>query len=139
MILDHRTYVLHPGKLREFLALYEAEGFPVQSKHLGKPFAWFTTEVGRQPWVVYGLMRTKDAVSLHGAPEVGLTLILFVLIYCAVFGTGIGYLLRQIRLGPVTGESAVPEDGGPGREKHPMRPLSVVTGPEEDVTGDGKA
>jgi cytochrome d ubiquinol oxidase subunit I len=99
---------------------------------------WFTTEVGRQPWVVYGLMRTKDAVSLHGAPEVGLTLILFVLIYSAVFGTGIAYLLRQVRLGPVTGESATPEDGGPGREKHPMRPLSVVTGPDEDGTGDGK-
>lgn len=100
---------------------------------------WFTTEVGRQPWVVYGLMRTKDAVSLHGAPEVGLTLLLFVLIYSAVFGTGIAYLLRLIRLGPVTGESSAPDEGGPGREKHPMRPLSVVTGPEEDVTEDGKA
>lgn len=100
---------------------------------------WFTTEVGRQPWVVYGLMRTKDAVSLHGAPEVGLTLVLFILIYCAVFGTGIAYLLRQIRVGPVPDEGAAPEDGGPGREKHPMRPLSIVTGPEEDVTGDGKA
>jgi cytochrome d ubiquinol oxidase subunit I len=84
-------------------------------------------------------MRTKDAVSLHGAPEVGLTLVLFILIYCAVFGTGIAYLLRQIRIGPVPGESNASEEGGPGHEKHPMRPLSVVTGPEEDVTGDGKA
>lgn len=53
MILDHRTYVLHPGKLREFLTLYEAEGFPVQSKHLGKPFAWFTTEVGNVNEIIH--------------------------------------------------------------------------------------
>lgn len=46
MILDHRTYELNPGKLREYLALYEAEGYPVQTRHLGKPFAYFTTETG---------------------------------------------------------------------------------------------
>ncbi|MCW5749322.1 MAG: NIPSNAP family protein [Alphaproteobacteria bacterium] len=53
MILDHRTYELHPGKLREFLALYEAEGLPVQSKHLGKPFAWLTTEVGNVNEIIH--------------------------------------------------------------------------------------
>jgi hypothetical protein len=53
MILDHRTYVLHPGKLRPFLALYEAEGLPVQSRHLGKPFAWFTTEVGNVNEIIH--------------------------------------------------------------------------------------
>jgi cytochrome d ubiquinol oxidase subunit I len=95
---------------------------------------WFTTEIGRQPWVVYGLMRTKDAVSPHGAAELGLTLALFVLIYFAVFGAGIGYLLRLIRGGPHTGESKEPDDGGPGQERHPMRPLSVATGPAEEST-----
>ncbi len=35
MIVDHRTYELQPGRLREFLALYEKEGLPVQKKHLG--------------------------------------------------------------------------------------------------------
>lgn len=46
---------------------------------------WFTTEVGRQPWVVYGVMRTKDALSPVSAEQVGLTLIIFVLVYCIVF------------------------------------------------------
>jgi hypothetical protein len=53
MILDHRTYELHPGKLREFLTLYEAEGFPVQTRHLGKPFAFFTTEVGNVNEIIH--------------------------------------------------------------------------------------
>ena len=38
---------------------------------------WFTTEIGRQPWVVYGLMRTADGVSMHSAAQLGLTLVLF--------------------------------------------------------------
>lgn len=46
MIVDHRTYELQPGRLREFLVLYEEEGLPVQSKHLGNPVGLFTTEVG---------------------------------------------------------------------------------------------
>ena len=36
MIVDHRTYELQPGRLRDFLALYEKEGLPVQMKHLGQ-------------------------------------------------------------------------------------------------------
>ena len=39
---------------------------------------WITTEIGRQPWVVYGVMRTKDAVSNHSALAMSATLVLFV-------------------------------------------------------------
>ena len=61
---------------------------------------WVTTEVGRQPWVVYGLLRTKDAVSNHGVEGVAIVLLLIILLYCAIFGTGIFYLLRLIAKGP---------------------------------------
>lgn len=61
---------------------------------------WFTTEVGRQPWVVYGVMRTKDALSPVSAEQVGLTLIIFVLVYCVVFGIGIFYMLKLMHKGP---------------------------------------
>lgn len=87
---------------------------------------WFTTEIGRQPWTVYRLLRTEDAVSAHGALQLSVTLIIFVLVYFAVFGTGIGYLLRLLRKGPVSVANQSPSSGGPGREKHPMRPLSAA-------------
>ncbi|MGE0723577.1 MAG: NIPSNAP family protein [Alphaproteobacteria bacterium] len=53
MILDERTYTLHPGKLGEFLAAYEKEGYPVQTRHLGKPFGYFFTEVGTINQIVH--------------------------------------------------------------------------------------
>ena len=53
MILDERTYTLHVGRLPEFLAAYEAEGYAVQTKHLGKPFGYFVTEVGTINQIVH--------------------------------------------------------------------------------------
>src|ERR1700743_2494082 len=50
---------------------------------------WLTTEIGRQPWVVYGVMRTEDAVSNHSALELSVTLILFIVLYTGVVGAGI--------------------------------------------------
>ena len=61
---------------------------------------WFTTEVGRQPWVVYGVLRTKDALSPVSAEQVGLTLMIFVIVYFVVFGIGIYYMLKLMRKGP---------------------------------------
>jgi len=88
---------------------------------------WFTTEIGRQPWTIYGLLRTADAVSAHGALQLSITLLLFVLVYSAVFGMGIVYLLRLIRVGPVPHEGMAIQSGGPGQERQPMRPLSAAT------------
>jgi cytochrome d ubiquinol oxidase subunit I len=84
---------------------------------------WITTEVGRQPWVVYGVMRTRDAVSNHSALEMSVTLILFVVLYTGVFGTGIRYLLQLIARGPepLDGHEPSPETG------RPARPLSAVS------------
>lgn len=87
---------------------------------------WITTEVGRQPWVVYGLQRTKDAVSAHGVVHMSITLIAFVVIYCSVFGVGYGYMMRLIKKGPETHEGEHHEDGGPGKQRTPARPLSAV-------------
>lgn len=54
MILDHRTYTLYPGKLNEFLKIYEAEGWPVQTEHLGMPYGWFVShDIGELNQVVH--------------------------------------------------------------------------------------
>ncbi|MGY1488311.1 cytochrome ubiquinol oxidase subunit I [Methylobacillus pratensis] len=84
---------------------------------------WFTTEIGRQPWVVYGIMRTADAVSNHDIASLAASLALFVAVYLFVFGIGIGYLMHLMRL-PVRHASTEPE-GGPGQPRQPMRPLSA--------------
>jgi len=64
---------------------------------------WVTTEVGRQPWVVYGLMRTADAVTPSlGSADVLVSLAVYALAYVAIFGAGGYFLVRLLRAGPVT-------------------------------------
>lgn len=88
---------------------------------------WFTTEIGRQPWVVYGLMRTADAVSPVPGASVAASLALFVLVYGGVFGAGVYYLLRLVRVGPGRVAPAHPE------RQTPSRPLSAP----EDTLEEG--
>jgi cytochrome d ubiquinol oxidase subunit I len=81
---------------------------------------WFTAEIGRQPYVVYGLLRTADAVSPVAASDVALSLTLFALVYLSVFGAGFWYMQRTVRTGPV--EVALPVAPAPlGR-----RPLAAA-------------
>ena len=79
-------------------------------------------------------MRTADAVSPHGAFEVGLTLVLFVVIYFVVFGAGTVYMLRLIRKGPSEHESD--PSGGPGEVHTPSRPLSAADDADSRTADD---
>jgi cytochrome d ubiquinol oxidase subunit I len=79
---------------------------------------WFTTEVGRQPWTVYGLLRTAHSVSpsLTGS-DVALSLALYVVVYLIMFPTGIAFMASLVRRGPQDGgvESDEIESGRPDR------------------------
>ena len=98
---------------------------------------WITTEVGRQPWVVYGIMRTKDGLShTVSADQVGLSLFIFVVVYTIVFGSGIYYTLKLINKGPVFIDTPNIETGGVGHFKTPMRPLSAV---DENIDDNQKS
>lgn len=57
---------------------------------------WITTEVGRQPFTVYGLLRTSDSLAPVAAPAVAASLIAFIVVYFFVFGAGTFYLLRMM-------------------------------------------
>ena len=61
---------------------------------------WFVAEVGRQPWTVYGVLRTADAVSPVPGGSVLTSIILFVLVYGIVFGAGIYYMAKLVARGP---------------------------------------
>ncbi|MDH6592626.1 cytochrome d ubiquinol oxidase subunit I [Variovorax sp. TBS-050B] len=97
---------------------------------------WYTTEIGRQPWIVQGLMRTAEAASpQHSAAQVGFTLALFVIVYFVVFGAGTAYGLRLIAKGPASDEAAHPARGGPGAPRTPARPLSAADA-QDDAQDD---
>jgi len=89
---------------------------------------WITTEIGRQPYTVYGLLRTSESLSPVGAPSVLATLITFVIVYGVIFGAGLYYILRLVRTGPEKG----PEHAGAEVYSTPARPLSY---PDEPTGG----
>ncbi len=70
---------------------------------------WFTAEVGRQPWVVYGLLRTKDAVTPSLATaDVAFSLLAYIAVYAVIYSFGFYYNYRLLRDGPAAAEE------GPG-------------------------
>jgi cytochrome bd ubiquinol oxidase subunit I len=85
---------------------------------------WVTTEVGRQPWTIYGLMRTADSVAPIGVPAVAGSLIAFVVVYTAVFGAGIWYILRLMAQPPGPGE--------PQPAPQPIRTAGITPAPAVD-------
>ncbi len=76
--------------------------FAVLGPQASNQLGWFTAEVGRQPWIVYGLMRTRDGLSKAITSEQVLaSLILFTLIYLMLFAVFIYLLDNKIRHGPL--------------------------------------
>lgn len=65
---------------------------------------WITTEVGRQPYTVYGLLRTSDSLAPVEAPAVATSLIAFIVVYFFVFGAGTFYILRMMNKKPATSD-----------------------------------
>jgi cytochrome bd ubiquinol oxidase subunit I len=89
---------------------------------------WVTTESGRQPYTVYGLLRTSDSLSPVDAPAVGSSLLAFVLVYLAVFGAGIFYMLRLMLKRPELLEPGLPPD-------EPTRAAGITPGPAQEIGG----
>lgn len=81
---------------------------------------WVTTEVGRQPFTVYGLLRTADSLAPVEAPAVATSLLMFIIVYFFVFGAGVFYILRLMNRSALT---AMPDDDdGPLRAAGPAAP-----------------
>jgi cytochrome d ubiquinol oxidase subunit I len=72
---------------------------------------WFVTEVGRQPWIVQGLLRTTDATSPVMRASIAISLVAFVIVYLFVFGAGSYYILRLIGKGPEEVDAAYGDHG----------------------------
>jgi cytochrome d ubiquinol oxidase subunit I len=87
---------------------------------------WAVTEVGRQPWTVYGLLRTADSVSpsLTGA-DVAVSLIGYSLVYLLMFSAGIALIVRIVNRGPAEAETE-PDEIESGRPRDPAQALPVT-------------
>ena len=102
-------------------AFLRAAVWSIPTGYIAVTAGWTTTEVGRQPWVVYGHLRTADAVSpnLTGG-DVATSLALYVAVYAIIFGAGVYYLGRLVQRG-------MPEELPEARpDARPARPLSAA-------------
>jgi cytochrome d ubiquinol oxidase subunit I len=96
-------------------------------------FGWYTAEIGRQPYVVYGHLRTADAVSPVTAEAVTGSLVAFLVVYAIIFGFGSYYLAKLLQKGPEPIEEALRgPDFDERLDRKAKRPLSV---PDETLEG----
>ena len=93
---------------------------------------WTTAEVGRQPYVVFGHLRTADAVSPVGAGPISASLLAFVIIYAVVFCVGALYILRLIAQGPAADIAADP----PPQPRSPGSALAAAPNPSTEAGHD---
>jgi cytochrome bd ubiquinol oxidase subunit I len=85
---------------------------------------WYTAEVGRQPWTVYGVLRTADAMTPFLTASAAMTsLILFVAVYAFIFSFGTYYIYRLLRAGPGGIPTVTPDTAAPNR------PMSLADQP----------
>jgi cytochrome bd ubiquinol oxidase subunit I len=126
------------GRLFEAPWLHRAAVAMAPSGLIAVLAGWITTEVGRQPYTVWGLLRTTDSAAPLSAPAVGASLVAFVLVYFAVFGAGTFYILRLMNRAPHSDEPLL-KDVNEG----PIRTAGITPGPAEvlrrsqDIHGGG--
>lgn len=108
------------GKLGESRWLLRAWMVLTPSGFVGVLAGWYTAEIGRQPYVVYGLMRTDEAATAVASSSVLTSLTVFGCVYIFVFTAGVVYLLKLLRKGP----QSVPSDLQIPHGKTASNPLS---------------
>jgi cytochrome d ubiquinol oxidase subunit I len=101
-------YARARGTLYESKSLHRFALLMAPSGLIAVLAGWITTEVGRQPWTIQGLLRTAESASPLAAPAVAVSLLAFVVVYFAVFGAGVVYILRLMAKPPMAFESAPP-------------------------------
>ncbi|MFZ5626327.1 MAG: cytochrome ubiquinol oxidase subunit I, partial [Bacillota bacterium] len=95
VLLLWSVWLLYRGKLYEHTFTLKALLWSLPLPFLANELGWMAAEIGRQPWIVYGLLKTKDAASPLPAGQILLTILAFVLIYSFLFGMLV-YLIRRI-------------------------------------------
>lgn len=122
------------GRLYQTTLLLRAAVVMAPAGFLALLSGWTTTEVGRQPFTVYGLLRTADSASPIGLPGVATSLAAFALVYMIVFGAGFLFIFRMMLRPPTTSEPG-PESGVPVRSAG-ITPAPALTQRAPQPAGD---
>ena len=115
------------GKLFDWRLLHRAAIVMGPAGFVAVLAGWITTEVGRQPYVIYGLLRTSEAASPLAAPALAASLAAFVVVYFTVFSIGVWYLLRLMSKPPMPHEKGVKRT-----ERGPVRTAGITPGPTQN-------
>ncbi|WP_108502661.1 cytochrome ubiquinol oxidase subunit I [Paracoccus indicus] len=116
------------GRLFEAPWLHRAALAMAPSGLIAVLAGWITTEVGRQPYTVYGLLRTTESAAPLDAAAVGTSLVAFVVVYFSVFGAGTFYILRLMSRPPVFDEPRLKDV-----TKGPIRTAGITPAIEETM------
>jgi cytochrome d ubiquinol oxidase subunit I len=109
LVMLSGLWLLWRGRIEQARWWQRAMVWSVPLPMIAIQLGWLTAEIGRQPWIVYGLLRTRDAVSkVVPAPEVLFSIVLFSVIYALLGGLWLYLLRREIAHGPVGEELAAP-------------------------------
>ncbi len=115
-------------KLYDTALFHKAAVLMAPSGFMAVIAGWTVTEVGRQPYTVYGLLRTNQSAAPVEAPAVATSLLIFIIVYFVVFGFGIYYILRMMKAPPTPGQT-------PTASSHPIgldSIMSTQTGKEDN-------
>jgi cytochrome d ubiquinol oxidase subunit I len=125
------TYLSRKGRIEQSRLLLWLTFLSFPLPFIATLTGWFTAEVGRQPWTVYGLLRTADSVTPFLTARTALTsLIVYCAVYTFIFAFGIFYIYRLLRAGPVGGVLGQPAGATPAR------PMSIVDEVPATSAGD---
>src|SRR5580700_6224820 len=115
------SYLIHKGRFEQNRMLLWATFLSFPLPFIAILSGWVTAEVGRQPWVVYGVLRTADAMTpFLTARTVAVSLAVYCVVYSFIFAFGTYYIYRLLRAGPVGSLVRPPAAAVPNR------PMSVV-------------
>ena len=121
------------GRLYEWRWLHRAAVCMGPAGFVAVIAGWVTTEVGRQPYTVYGELLTAQSHSPLAAPAVAASLLAFILVYFSVFGAGVVYLLNMMARGPASGDAEPPPPTGP------QHAAGITPAPALDAAGGPKS
>jgi cytochrome d ubiquinol oxidase subunit I len=130
------SFLIHKGRIEQNRLLLWVTFLCFPLPFIAILTGWYTAEVGRQPWVVYGVLRTAEAVTpFLTAREAASSLAVFGIIYTFIFAFGIFYIYRLLRAGPAGYLIEPPSAAAP---KRPMSLADQRHSPATTFVGSGE-